>query len=110
MAWVYLVLAGIFECGWVIGIKYTNGFTKPIASMLTITAVLISLWLLSLAMKTIPIGTAYAIWAGIGTVGVSLLGILLFNESKDVVRIICLFFIIAGIVGLKLVSYSSTSS
>ena len=104
MAWVYLVVAGLFECGWAIGIKYTDGFTKIVPSVLTLAAMAISVWLLSIAMKTIPIGTAYAVWTGIGAVGVAILGMLLFNESKDIARVFCLLLIVSGIVGLKLFS------
>jgi quaternary ammonium compound-resistance protein SugE len=104
MAWIYLMLAGLFECGWAIGLKYTDGFTRLTPSLLTVAAMAISFWLLSIAMKTIPIGTAYAIWTGIGAVGVAILGMFLFGESRDVLRIICLLLIISGIIGLKLVS------
>ena len=104
MAWLYLIVAGIFECGWAIGIKYTDGFTKFWPSVLTLTAMAISIWLLSMAMKTIPIGTAYAIWTGIGAVGVTIVGMLLFNESIEILRIFCLLLIVAGIIGLKIVS------
>lgn len=104
MAWVCLMVAGLFECAWAIGIKYTEGFTKPVPTMLTISAMGISLWLLSIAMKTIPVGTAYAVWTGFGAVGVALLGMILLGESRDIMRIICLLFIVSGIVGLKLVS------
>lgn len=104
MAWLYLIVAGIFECGWAIGIKYTDGFTKFWPSVLTLTAMAISIWLLSMAMKTIPIGTAYAIWTGIGAVGVTIVGMLLFNESREILRIFCLLLIVAGIIGLKIVS------
>jgi len=104
MAWAYLIAAGVFECGWAIGIKYTDGFTKLMPSILTVSAMIISFWLLSLAMKTIPVGTAYAIWTGIGAVGVAILGMILFDESRDILRILSLLFIVAGIVGLKFVS------
>ncbi|MDI6741866.1 MAG: quaternary ammonium compound efflux SMR transporter SugE [Smithella sp.] len=106
MNWICLVLAGLFECGWAIGLKYTDGFTKLIPSLLTVFAMAISFWLLSVAMKTIPIGTAYAVWTGIGTVAVAILGMILFGESRDIMRIICLLLIVSGIVGLKLVSSS----
>ena len=106
MAWVYLVVAGLFECGWAVGLKYTEGFTKLIPSLLTVSAMVISFWLLSIAMKTIPVGTAYAIWTGIGAVGVAILGMVLFGESRDIMRVICLLLIVSGIVGLKLVSSS----
>jgi quaternary ammonium compound-resistance protein SugE len=104
MAWVYLVVAGFFECGWAIGLKYTDGFTKLIPSLLTVSAMGISFWLLSAAMKTIPVGTAYAVWTGIGAVGVAILGMFLFGESREIMRVICLLLIVSGVVGLKLVS------
>ncbi|GAA0204604.1 quaternary ammonium compound efflux SMR transporter SugE [Kangiella japonica] len=104
MAWVYLCIAGLFECAWAIGLKYTEGFTKAVPTAFTIVAMIISFWLLSIAMKTIPVGTAYAVWTGIGAVGVAILGMFLFNESKDILRILCLLLIVTGIVGLKLVS------
>lgn len=104
MAWAYLTIAGIFEIGWAVGLKYSDGFSKPVPTVLTVVAMGISLWMLSIAMKTIPIGTAYAVWTGIGAVGVAMLGMLLFGESREVLRVLCLFMIVAGIVGLKLVS------
>ncbi len=104
MAWFYLVMAGIFECGWAIGLKYSDGFTKPLASVLTIAAMGVSIWLLAIAMKSIPVGTAYAIWTGIGAVGVAILGMIFFDESRELVRLISLTLIIAGMVGLKLAS------
>jgi len=106
MSWICLVIAGLFECGWAIGLKYTNGFTKLAPSLLTVSAMGISFWLLSVAMKTIPVGTAYAVWTGIGAVGVVIFGMVLFGESRDIIRIICLFLIVSGIVGLKIVSSS----
>jgi len=106
MAWIYLVVAGLFECVWAIGLKYTEGFTKPVPSFLTIAAMAISIWLLSISMKTIPVGTAYAVWTGIGAVGVAILGMVLLGESRDIMRIVCLLLIVAGIVGLKLVTES----
>ena len=110
MAWAYLVVAGLFECGWAIGLKYTDGFTKLIPSLLTVSAMAISFWLLSVAMRTIPVGTAYATWVGIGAVGVAILGMVLLGESRDIMKIVCLLLIVAGIVGLKLVSLSQGSS
>lgn len=107
MAWIYLAVAGLFECGWAIGLKYTEGFTRVIPSLLTILSMVISFWLLSAAMKTIPVGTAYAVWAGIGAIGVAVLGMVLLGESHDFLRIICLLLIVSGIAGLKLVSPSS---
>ena len=102
MAWIYLVIAGLFECGWAIGLKYTEGFSRMIPSILTVAAMTISFWLLSTAMKTIPVGTAYAVWTGIGAVGVAVMGMILFGESRDVFRIISLLMIVSGIIGLKL--------
>ncbi len=104
MAWVYLGVAGLFEIGWAIGLKYSDGFSKPLPSFLTVVAMGFSLWLLAVAMKTIPVGTAYAVWTGIGAVGVAVLGMVLFGESREILRVLCLFLIIAGIVGLKVVS------
>lgn len=104
MAWVYLTVAGLFEIGWAIGLKYSDGFSKPVPSLITVAAMAMSIWLLSVAMKTIPVGTAYAVWTGIGAVGVAVLGMVLFGESREILRITCLFLIIAGIIGLKLVS------
>ena len=104
MAWIYLTVAGLFEIGWAIGLKYSDGFSKPVPSLITVAAMAMSIWLLSVAMKTIPVGTAYAVWTGIGAVGVAILGMILFGESREILRITCLFLIIAGIIGLKLVS------
>lgn len=104
MAWVYLGIAGLFEIGWAIGLKYTEGFSRPLPSALTVISMGLSFWLLSMAMKTIPVGTAYAVWTGIGAIGVALLGMLLFGESREVARLLCLLLIITGIVGLKVVS------
>ena len=104
MAWVYLAMAGMFEIAWAIGLKCSDGFSKPFVGTLTFVAMAISVWLLSLAMRTIPVGTAYAIWTGIGAVGVAILGIIIFGESREILRIACLFLIIAGIIGLKLLS------
>ena len=104
MAWAYLAVAGLFEIGWAIGLKYSDGFSKLTPSVLTAISMAISLWLLSIAMKTIPVGTAYAVWTGIGAVGVAVLGMVLFDESREILRLICLFLIITGIIGLKFVS------
>lgn len=100
--WLMLALAGLFEIVWAIGLKYTQGFTKPVASTVTIAAMAASMWLLAQAARTLPIGTAYAVWTGIGAVGAALLGIMLFAESANPVRILCIILIVAGIVGLKL--------
>jgi quaternary ammonium compound-resistance protein SugE len=104
MAWLYLFAAGLAEIGWAVGLKYTHGFTKPVPTALTIGSMVISLWLLGLALRTLPLGTAYAIWTGIGTVGTVILGIVLFAESADAMRLACIVLIVAGIVGLKLVT------
>ena len=101
---MYLVVAGLFECGWAIGLKYTEGFSRLVPSVLTIIAMAASFWLLSVAMKTIPVGTAYAVWTGIGAVGVAILGMLFLGESRELLRVLCLLLIVSGIVGLKLVS------
>jgi quaternary ammonium compound-resistance protein SugE len=104
MAWAYLAVAGLFEIGWAIGLKYSDGFSKPVPSLFTVLAMVLSVWLLSIAMRTIPVGTAYAVWTGIGAIGVAVLGMVLFGESREFLRLVCLFLIIAGIIGLKLVS------
>ena len=104
MAWVILVIAGILEIGWAIGLKYTEGFTRFWPSVLTIAAMAISMGLLGIAVRTLPIGTAYAVWTGIGTVGTVLLGIFVLGEPTTFIRLFCLSLIILGIVGLKLVT------
>lgn len=104
MAWINLFIAGIFEIGWAVGLKYTNGFTKLWPSVITITGMVLSFFFLSAAVKSIPIGTAYAIWTGIGAVGTAILGIILFGESKEFIRIFFIFLIVVGIVGLKIFS------
>ena len=104
MAWVILFFAGLTEVGWAIGLKYTEGFTRPVPTILTVTCMIVSIGLLGLALKALPIGTAYAIWTGIGTVGTAILGIYLFGESTAALRLACIGLIVAGIVGLKLVS------
>jgi quaternary ammonium compound-resistance protein SugE len=102
MPWTLLFLAGLFEVGWAIGLKYTDGFTKPVPSVLTVAAMVASVVLLGLAMKQLPVGTAYAVWTGIGTVGTVILGIVLLGESAAPLRLLCLALIVAGISGLKL--------
>lgn len=104
MAWIILVFAGLTEIGWAVGLKYTEGFTRLWPSVFTGTSMVLSLVLLGLALKTLPLGTAYAIWTGIGTVGTAILGIFLFGESAAVLRLVCIGLIVAGIVGLKLVT------
>mgnify|MGYP001814598737 FL=1 len=103
MAWIYLLLAGLFECGWAIGLKYTDGFSRLTPSVLTLVAMAISVYFLSLSLKTIPIGTAYAIWTGIGAIGVAVLGMFMFDESRELARVMCLLLIVAGIVGLRII-------
>lgn len=104
MAWTYLFFAGLFEIGWAIGLKYTHGFTRLMPTVLTVGSMAVSLGLLGLALKSLPLGTAYAIWTGIGTIGTAILGIVLFGEPATALRLACVGLIVAGIVGLKLVS------
>ncbi|HEV7327923.1 MAG TPA: quaternary ammonium compound efflux SMR transporter SugE [Bosea sp. (in: a-proteobacteria)] len=104
MAWTYLFFAGLFEIGWAIGLKYTHGFTRLVPTVLTVASMAVSLGLLGLALKSLPLGTAYAIWTGIGTIGTAVLGIILFGEPATALRLACVGLIVAGIVGLKLVS------
>jgi quaternary ammonium compound-resistance protein SugE len=104
MAWVILFIAGLFEVGWAIGLKYTEGFTRPIPTVLTVGAMIVSIALLGLSLKTLPVGTAYAVWTGIGAVGTATLGIHLFGDPTTVARLASIGLIVAGIVGLKLVS------
>lgn len=104
MAWVYLFIAGLFEVVWAIALKYTQGFTKLFPSVVTVACMILSFSLLSKALRTLPVGTAYTIWTGIGAVGTVILGIVLFGESVDVRRLICIGLIITGVVGLKFVS------
>lgn len=104
MAWLYLLIAGLFEVAWAIGLKYTEGFTRPIPSIWTIASMAVSFLFLSLALKTLPVGTAYAVWTGIGAVGVAILGIVLFAEPANALRLGCIGLIVGGIVGLKLVT------
>ena len=101
MAWAMLIVAGLFEIGWAIGLKYTQGFTRPLATVLTIAAMVVSMTLLGLAVQKIPVGTGYAIWTGIGAVGTAALGIWLFHEPVTPARIAFLLMIVAGIIGLK---------
>ena len=101
MSWTILFLAGIFEIFWAVGLKYSDGFTKLIPTIFTIVTMIISFYLLSLALKNLPIGTAYAVWVGIGTVGTVIAGIMLFGESMSLIRVMSILFILIGIVGLK---------
>ncbi|NRP85731.1 Quaternary ammonium compound-resistance protein SugE [Ensifer adhaerens] len=102
MAWFLLFLAGLFEIGWAVGLKYTDGFTRPMPTAFTIVSMIISVVLLGLAVKTLPMGTAYAVWTGIGTVGTVLLGIWLLGDPATLVRVACIALIVTGIAGLKL--------
>jgi len=104
MAWLLLFLAGLGEVGWAVGLKYTDGFTRLWPSAATVAAMAASLFLLALALKSLPLGTAYAVWTGIGTIGTALLGIMLFAEPADALRLLSIGLILAGIVGLKLVT------
>ena len=104
MAWIILVVAGLFEVGWAIGLKYTEGFTRLWPTIWTALAMLISLWLLGIAMKSLPIGTAYSVWVGIGAVGTVILGIVLLGEPANAARLVSIALVVAGIIGLKLSS------
>ena len=102
MAWTWLALAGLLEVVWAIGLKYTDGFTRPLASAVTLAAMAASVYFLALAVRTIPIGTGYAVWTGIGAVGVAILGMILFDEPRNILRIVSILLVVAGIAGLKL--------
>lgn len=104
MSWIYLFIAGLLEIVWAVGLKYTEGFTRLVPSAITIAAMVASIWFLALALRTIPVGTGYAVWTGIGAVGTAILGIVLFAEPATAARLICIGVIVAGILGLKLVS------
>ena len=102
MSWFILLLAGLFEVGWAVGLKYTDGFTRPLPTLLTVAAIIVSLTLLGLAMKELPLGTAYAIWTGVGAVGTVIAGIMLFGEAVTLLRISSVALIVCGLIGLKL--------
>ena len=104
MAWTMLFVAGLMEIGWAIGLKYTEGFSRLVPSVLTLTCMVCSIVLLGLAVKTLPIGTAYAVWTGIGAAGTAILGVVLLDESASPQRLLCITLILAGVIGLKLVS------
>ena len=104
MAWLILFVAGLFEIGWAVGLKYTAGFTRPWPTAGTAVALLASMALLGVALRTLPLGTAYAVWTGIGTIGTAVLGMVLFREPATAIRLTCIGLIVAGIVGLKVVS------
>ncbi|MGH7179927.1 MAG: quaternary ammonium compound efflux SMR transporter SugE [Tepidisphaeraceae bacterium] len=102
MPWVYLIIAGLLEIGWATGLKYAHGFTRLWPSVLTIVIMIASFYALSVAVRTIPIGTGYAVWTGIGAVGTAILGMILFSEPATIVRVLCIGLIVAGIIGLKI--------
>jgi quaternary ammonium compound-resistance protein SugE len=104
MAWFVLFLAGLLEIGWAVGLKYTEGFTRPLPTLLTVASMAGSLFLLGISLKSLPLGTAYAIWTGIGTLGTAVLGIALLGEAMSFPRLACIALIVIGIVGLKLAS------
>jgi quaternary ammonium compound-resistance protein SugE len=104
MSWTILVIAGLFECAWAIGLKYTDGFSRFWPSAFTVVTMIISVVLLGIAMRNLPVGTAYAVWTGIGAVGTVILGIVLFSEPANAARLVCVGLIVAGILGLKLTS------
>ncbi len=103
MSWLLLLLAGLFEVAWAIGLKYTDGFSRPLPTLLTLSAMGVSVLLLAMAVKQLPLGTAYAVWTGIGAVGTVLMGIWLLNEPATLARVLCLLLIIGGILGLKFI-------
>ena len=107
MAWGILFLAGLLEVGWAVGLKYTEGFTRLWPTVATAAALVASMALLAVSLRTLPLGTAYAVWTGIGTIGTAILGVVLFHEPASAVRLACIALILAGIVGLKLVSPAS---
>ncbi|MGB9696319.1 MAG: DMT family transporter [Ignavibacteria bacterium] len=107
MEWLFLILAGLLEIGWAIGLKYTNGFTVFLPSVITVVLMILSFIFLSIAVREIPLGTAYAIWTGIGTLGTVIFGIILFDEATDVVRLFFIAIILIGIIGLKIITLKS---
>ncbi|HQF43326.1 MAG TPA: quaternary ammonium compound efflux SMR transporter SugE [Ignavibacteriaceae bacterium] len=104
MYWLILFIAGLFEVAWAIGLKYTEGFSKPLPSVFTVACMIISMGMLAYAIKHLPVGTAYAVWTGIGAIGTAILGMILFGESKELIRLFFIFLIVVGIVGLKVFS------
>ena len=105
MEWLVLFIAGIFEAAWAIGLKYTEGFTRFYPSVFTVACMLLSFYFLAQALKTLPIGTGYAVWTGIGILGTTILGILLFNESCDIGKLLCIMLIFSGVMGLKFLTH-----
>jgi len=106
MAWIYLLIVGFTEIGWALGLKYTEGWTKIMPSVLTILGMILSFYFLSLSLKSIPISTAYAVWTGIGAFGTAMIGMFVLGEPSSVIKVICVLLIVAGVLGLKLVSIS----
>lgn len=104
MAWVYLLVAAVFEVQWAITLKYTDGFSRLWPSLACALGMVVSVYFLALAQRTLPVGTSYAVWTGLGAVGTAILGMLLFNESRETARILCILLIVAGVLGLKLVT------
>lgn len=104
MAWVYLLVAAVFEVQWAITLKYTEGFSRLWPSVACALGMVVSVYFLALAQRTLPVGTSYAVWTGLGAVGTAVLGMLLFNESREVARVLCILLIVAGVLGLKLVT------
>lgn len=104
MAWIYLLIAGLTEIGWALGLKYTEGWTKLIPSILTVIGMIVSFYFLSLSLKTIPVSTGYAVWTGIGAFGTAMIGMFVLGEPSSIPKVICVLLIIAGVVGLKVVS------
>ncbi len=105
MEWIHLLIAGVFEISWAIGLKFSHGFTQPVISVITVICMIASFYFLALALKNLPLGTAYAIWTGIGTMGTVILGIILFKEPATAMRLICIGLILSGITGLKLLAH-----
>src|SRR5688572_24335622 len=105
-AWIFVLIAGLLEVGWAIGLKYSEGFTRPLASVLTITGMAASMYLLAKALTVLPAGTGYAVWVGIGAVGTAILGIILLDESREPIRLVSIGLIVAGIIGLKISNLS----
>jgi quaternary ammonium compound-resistance protein SugE len=107
VAWAILFVAGLCEVAWAVGLKYTDGFSRAVPVALVLIAMVASVWLLALALRTIPLGTGYAMWTGIGAVGTALAGMILFDEPRDAARVLCILLIVAGIAGLKLATPAS---
>ncbi len=105
MHWMYLLIAGLFEISWAVGLKYSHGFSQIIPSVLTVICMIASFYFLALALKSLPLGTAYAIWTGIGTLGTVIFGIILFKEPATAIRLVCIGLILSGITGLKLITH-----